>query len=403
MIENADQIFVILLHWLVGLVPEPWRPWLSYLLIIAAIMGVFGGLFAAATIAERKILGRIQNRYGPNRIKMFGIKTFGLIQPIADGIKMLIKEDIVPHAADKVVHYLAPIVLTTPIWMTFAVLPMGRNMTALDMDAGILFYFAMGSATELAVFMAGWSSHNKYSLLGSMRAIAQMISYEVPLVLSTIPVLMLAGTLSLTRVVDAQGGYLLGGFIPHWFILTPWGFAGCIIFLLAAMAESNRSPFDLPEGESEIIAGYLTEYSGFKYALFFLGEYVGMLAVSAMLVTLFLGGWHAPMKALEFIPSWIWFFGKTICVILLYIWSRATFPRIRLDQLLTFSWKFLVPLALANLVVAAVWHFTNGWATPLWASVRWLLCLFLIAVPFVLLGRSLDNKKQSPRLYHYAE
>jgi NADH-quinone oxidoreductase subunit H len=287
MLETIDQIFVISKHWLVSFVAGPWQPFASALISVAALIGVFASLFAITTLLERKGLGRIQNRYGPNRVG-----PYGLLQPVADGLKALIKEDLVPRAADKVIHFLAPLALVAPAFLALAVVPVGRNMVAVDMDAGVLFFLAVGAATELSVFMAGWSSRNKYSLLGAMRAIAQMISYEVPLILSAVTVIMMAGSLSTVRIVEAQSGF--SGILPHWYVLTPWGLAGFILFMIAAMAESNRSPFDLPEGESEIIAGYYTEYSGFKFALFFLGEYIGMFAISGMGVTLFLGGWEAP-------------------------------------------------------------------------------------------------------------
>jgi NADH-quinone oxidoreductase subunit H len=360
-------------------------------------MAAFGTCFALTTILERKILGRMQNRFGPNRVG-----PFGLLQPLADGVKMLIKEDIVPFSADHAVHFLAPLALTVPVWLAFAVLPFGRNMSAVELDAGILFFFAIGSASELAVFMAGWSSQNKYSLVGAMRAIAQMISYEVPLVLASVPVVMAAGSLSLPDIVQAQSGCALG-WVPRWNVFTPWGLAGFALFLIAAAAESNRCPFDLPEGESELIAGYLTEYSGFKYALFFLGEYLGLFAVTGLGVTLFLGGWQAPAKWLEWLPSWGWFAAKFSALIFLFIWVRATLPRLRLDQLLNFAWKLLVPLALINLFVAGAWLKSGAWHFPAALEIRWLLCAALLAVPYVWFGRSWKGPMAKERQYSYAE
>jgi NADH-quinone oxidoreductase subunit H len=386
---DADQIFVSLKQWLVGLAPAGVQLLVSIVLIIVAIMAVFGLCFAVTTLIERKMLGRIQNRLGPNRVG-----PFGMLQPVADGIKMLIKEDIVPWRADAPVHLLAPFVLTVPVWLAFAVLPFGRNMSAIDLDAGLLFFFAMGSASELAVFMAGWSSRNKYSLVGAMRAMAQMISYEVPLILAVIPVLMLTGSLSLDRIVQAQSA--------GWNLFTPWGLAGFAIFAVAATAESNRSPFDLPEAESEIIAGYLTEYSGFKYALFFLGEYLSLFAVSGLAVTLFLGGWQAPLVQLQWVPSWFWFFVKFAILIAFFIWLRGTVPRFRLDQLLSLAWKLLVPLALINMVAAALWHFSTGWNFAAAFELRWLLCALLVLFPYILIGRFLTAGLSARRQYYHA-
>src|ERR1039458_567395 len=303
MIQNLDQIFVLLRLWLVGFLPAAWQPGAGGLLGGATFVCVFPALFAVAVWLERKGLGRMQNRLGPNRVG-----PFGLLQPIADGIKSLTKEDIVPLSADAAVHFLAPVLLVVTVFMGFAVLPMGRNMVLVDLDAGLLFYFAMGASSELAVFMAGWSSRNKYSLLGAMRAVAQMISYEVPLLMSSLAVVMIAGSLSLTKIVEAQNQYTFC--IPHWYIFTPWGFAGFIMYAIAATAETNRSPFDLPEGESELVAGYHTEYSGFKFALFFLGEYLAMFSISGLGTTLFLGGWSAPFEFLGFVPSWFRFLSE---------------------------------------------------------------------------------------------
>jgi len=391
MVETIDQIFVTVKHLLVGIVPVQCQRIVSASISAVGIIIFFASLFAITTVLERKGLGRIQNRYGPNRVG-----PFGLLQPLADGLKALIKEDIVPRAADKVVHFLAPLVLVAPVFLALAVVPLGRNMVAVDIDAGVLFFFAVGAATELSVFMAGWSSRNKYSLLGAMRAIGQMISYEVPLILSAVTVIMMAGSLSTVRIVEAQAGYSAG--LPHWFVLTPWGLAGFILFMIAATAESNRSPFDLPEGESEIIAGYYIEYSGFKFALFFLGEYIGIFAVSGLAITLFLGGWHAPFSFLTWVPSYIWFFTKLLVLIAGFIWVRGTLPRLRMDQLMNFAWKFMLPMALINILTAGVWHFMpHGFA-------RWIVCSLLVLGPYVTLGSVLMvNQKLGKRTYRYAD
>lgn len=385
-----DQLFVIVKRWLVDRFPDAWQPLVSILLSVGPIILGFTGLFAIVTVLERKGLGRIQNRYGPNRVGPYGFLQFA-----ADGIKALVKEDIVPRTADHVVHYLAPIALVVPVFLTYAVLPIGRNMVAIDIDGGILFFFAVGAGTELAVFMAGWSSRNKYSLLGAMRAIAQMISYELPLILSSVTVIMAAGSLSLVTIVDSQSGY--SGGLAHWNLFTPWGLAGFVLFMISATAESNRSPFDLPEGESEIIAGYYLEYSGFKFALFFLGEYLGMFAVSSLGITLFLGGWTSPFSFLQWIPSWLWFFGKLLLLVFVLIWVRGTLPRLRMDQLMRFAWKFMLPMALVNIVAAGVWKFMDPGIT------RWLLCAVIVIVPYVFLGLAQSaGSGTRRRTYRYA-
>jgi len=393
--ETFDQIFVTLKHWLLGLLapvlPESLLSLASVILSLIPIMAIFPGLFAITTVLERKGLGRIQNRYGPNRVGPFGFLQFA-----ADGVKALIKEDLVPRAADKVIHFLAPVVLVIPVFLAYTVLPVGRNMVAVDMDAGVLFFFAVGAGTELAVFMAGWSSRNKYSLLGAMRAIAQMVSYEIPLILSTVTVIMMVGSLSTVKIIEAQSTY--HGLLPDWFVFTPWGLAGFILFMISALAESNRSPFDLPEGESEIIAGYFIEYSGFKFALFFLAEYLGMFVISGLGITLFLGGWHAPLESLEVIPSYIWFFTKLIAIIFVLIWIRGTVPRLRMDQLMNFAWKFMLPLVLLNLITAAIWHFMAPGAA------RWVVSFSIVIGSYLLLGRALfNNQHLSKRTYRYAE
>jgi NADH-quinone oxidoreductase subunit H len=398
--EAADQIFVTLKQWIVAQVPAPWQTLVGIIVSVGAIIVVFAALFALTTVFERKGLGRMQNRYGPNRVG-----PFGLFQPLADAVKSLTKEDLVPRAADHVVHYLAPLALVGVVFLSFAVLPIGRNMVAVNLDSGVLYFFAVGAGTELAVFMAGWSSHNKYSLLGAMRAIAQMVSYEIPLILSSVAVVMIAGTLSTVEIVERQARYTDG--LAHWYVFTPWGLAGFILFMIAATAETNRSPFDLPEGESEIIAGYFIEYSGFKFALFFLAEYIEMFAVSALGITLFLGGWSSPVAFLWWIPSWIWFFGKLLALIFGFIWVRGTVPRLRMDQLMNFAWKFMLPMTLVVIFSAGLWRFLPPPVVGpgfLGGVIRWLVCALVIFAPYIVLARALERGRRiEKRTYRFAE
>jgi NADH-quinone oxidoreductase subunit H len=395
MSDWLDQIFIhvkqLLLAPLAG-APDWMVQIASSLINIFALLGVFLTLFALISVLERKILGRMQNRYGPNRVG-----PFGLFQPVADGIKMLIKEDIVPVRADKIVHFLAPILIAATAILALGVIPYGRNMTPFAIDGGILFFFAVGSTTELAVFMAGWGSNNKFSMLGAMRAIAQMISYELPLIITVLPVVMVVGSLTPDRIVAAQDGYTFG-VVPHWFVVTPWGAAAFILFFVSGLVESNRTPFDVPEGESEIVAGHMTEYSGFKYATFFMAEYIGMFAISGLGVTLFLGGWQPPIAALRFIPSYVWFFAKLGALLFVYIWIRGTLPRARVDQIMNFAWKFMLPMAFTCIVAAAAWHYEGR------GLAGWLLSLAVIAVVYIALSRLIDTQKKfATRTYRFAE
>jgi NADH-quinone oxidoreductase subunit H len=395
MSNSIDQVFVHAKQWLLSwLTGSPgWVVQVASILInIFMLLAVFLTLFALISVLERKILARMQNRYGPNRVG-----PFGLFQPIADGIKMLIKEDIVPARADKIVHFLAPVLIAAVAILTLGVIPYGRNMTPFTIDGGILFFFAVGSATELAVFMAGWGSNNKFSMLGAMRAIAQMFSYELPLIISVLPVVMVVGSLTPDRIVAAQAGYTFG-LVPRWFAFTPWGAAAFILFSVSGLVESNRTPFDVPEGESEIVAGHMTEYSGFKYATFFMAEYIGMFAVSGLATTLFLGGWHAPARILEIIPSYVWFFVKLGALLFVYIWVRGTLPRTRIDQMMNFAWKFMLPMAFTCIVAAAVWHYAGRGLRG------WLWSLVVIAVVYTALSILLDTKRKfAPRVYRFAE
>src|SRR5438105_3935508 len=395
MSKPIDQVFINakqwLLSWLAG--SPAWVIQVTSILInIFMLLGVFLTLFALISVLERKILARMQNRYGPNRVV-----PFGLFQPIADGIKLLIKQDIVPARADKLVHFLAPVLLAAVAILTLGVIPYGRNMTPFAIDGGILFFFAVGSATELAVFMAGWASNNKFSMLGAMRAIAQMFSYELPLIITVLPVVMVVGSLTPERIVAAQAEYTFG-LVPRWFVFTPWGAAAFILFFVSGLVESNRTPFDVPEGESEIVAGHMTEYSGFKYATFFMAEYIGMFAISGLGVTLFLGGWHAPVRVLEIIPSYVWFFVKLSVLLFVYIWVRGTLPRTRIDQIMNVAWKFMLQMAFTCIIAAAVWHYAgrglHGW---LWSFV-------VIAIVYTGLSILLDTRRKfAPRTYRFAE
>jgi NADH-quinone oxidoreductase subunit H len=296
-----------------------------------------------------------------------------------------------------VVHFLAPIMVAAPTILALAVIPYGRKMTAFAIDGGILFFFAVGSATELAVFMAGWGSNNKFSMLGAMRAIAQMVSYELPLLITVLPVVMIVGSLSPDAIVAAQEGYTFG-LVPHWFVLTPWGAAAFLLFFVSGLVESNRTPFDVPEGESEIVAGHMTEYSGFKYAIFFLAEYFGMFAMSGLAITLFLGGWQAPIAPLQFVPSYVWFFGKLCVLLFVFVWLRGTLPRMRVDHVMSFAWKFMLPMAFTSVLAAAIWHYqARGLGAWLWST-------GIIVAAYLGLSRILETgKKFAPRTYRFAE
>ncbi len=326
-------------NWLAGFLPG----WAVELItdlvgvIILVIIGLSAVLFL--TLGERKVIGRIQDRIGPNR---WG--PFGIFQPIADGIKMLTKEDIVPSGADYWVHLLAPIVIMIPALLIYAVLPFGQGLRGTDLNIGILYIVALGSIGTIAILMAGWSSNNKYALLGAFRVVAQLISYEIPMVLSIVAVVLLSGSMSMVKIVESQS-------VPY-IVAMPLVF---LVYLVAAFAELYRAPFDMIEADSELVAGYFTEYSGMKFVMFFMAEYINLLAMSAIITTLFLGGWRffGLERVLPVLSPFI-FFAKCVVVIFLFWWVRGTFPRIRIDHLLALAWKFLVPLALVNLMVVGL-------------------------------------------------
>jgi len=357
------------------------------LLRFPVILAAFLTFFALLTWVERKLLGRIQNRRGPNRVG-----PVGLFQPIADAVKLLIKEDITPRQADPLVHFLAPVVAVIPPMLVLAVLPLANDFVPVDLNIGVLFAFAVSTASVLALFMAGWGSHNKFSLLGAMRAVAQVISYEVPMVLAALVVVMAAGTLSTVEIVEAQRGWF------GWFLFRPWGMVGFALFVTGVLAEAGRTPFDIPEAESEIIAGYHTEYSGFKFALFQMGEYLAALAMSGIAITLFLGGYLGPWSGQGLwgtLVSVAWFFVKLAGMSLLIIWIRGTWPRFRVDQLLGFAWKLLLPMALVNILAVALWHCLGR---GLWG---WLASAVLLAAAWAGLLRLNFRHTAEKREYRY--
>jgi NADH-quinone oxidoreductase subunit H len=324
------------------------------LIILNALLGMVSYLI----YAERKICGHIQARTGPNRVG-----PLGLLQPIADVLKLLFKEEFIPAQANKVIFHLAPILAVAPAIVTFSVIPMGPPpmFVVTDINVGLLLFLAMSSLGVYAITLGGWASNNKYALLGGLRSSAQMISYELAMGLSTIPVILKSSTLSLVGIVEHQAGFYKLGSSPiwlpnwgifHWYLVLPFA-----IFLVTAFAETNRAPFDLPEAEGELVAGFHTEYSSMKWALFFLGEYMNMIVISSIAVTLFFGGWHGPG------PVWAgpaWYLLKLGALMFFFIWVRWTFPRLRYDQLMGFGWKVLLPAAIVNVLIAALWLYGRG-------------------------------------------
>ncbi len=335
------------------------------LIKIAVIIGVVLGVVAYSVWLERKVLARIQARFGPNRVG-----PFGLLQPVADGIKLFLKEDITPKECDRLIYYLAPILSMMPALTALAVIPFGPgfvlpewvpivgglplNWQIANPDIGIIFILAVASIGVYGIFMAGWSSQNKYSLIGALRSSAQMVSYELSLGLSLITVLVAAGNLNMREIVESQDhGFWNWWAFNHEILFLP-GFIAFVLYVIAAFAETNRTPFDLPEAETELVAGYHTEYSSMKFAMFFMAEYTNMVVASSIATTLFLGGYKAPLPGLDFIPGVCWFAMKVFFFLFFFIWIRGTMPRLRYDQLMRFGWKFMLPAALANLVFISI-------------------------------------------------
>ncbi len=322
--------------------------WLITLAIILVKLGLIFAvvltLAAYLVLAERKILARMQLRYGPNRVG-----PFGLMQPLADVIKLITKEDFIPARADKVVFFIAPGLAAVTALLAFAVVPFapplqlfGREipMVVCDLNVGVLYFLGLSSLAVYGVALGGWASNSKYALLGSIRGLAQLISYELSMGLAVVPVVMIARSFSLTDIVNAQQGLPFA-------LVQPLAF---LIWVVSAAAESKRIPFDLPEAENEIVAGFHTEYSGMRFGLFFVGEYINMIILGAMTTVFFLGGWHGPL-----LPGLVWFAVKVLAVAFVFIWMRGTMPRLRYDQLMHFGWKVLVPLSLLNVVLTGAW------------------------------------------------
>jgi NADH-quinone oxidoreductase subunit H len=309
-------------------------------LIVMVVVATAVLIFVAVSVMfmvwwERKISAHIQVRFGPMRVGGW----HGWAQSIADGIKLLIKEDIIPDGADRLVFALAPMVVFAAGLAAYVIIPFGPGLIVSDLNIGVLFYISISSLTVVGIIMAGWSSNNKYAVLGAIRSAAQAVSYEVPLVVSILGVIMTVGSLSMTKIVEAQQ--------QMWFVVPQ--LLGFLIYLTAAIAECNRLPFDIPEAESELVAGFHVEYSGMRFAIFFLAEYANMFTVSAIAAALFLGGWHGPL-----LPGWLWFLLKTYFLIFVMMWLRWTLARLRVDQLMNLGWKFLLPLAFLNMGITGL-------------------------------------------------
>jgi NADH-quinone oxidoreductase subunit H len=315
---------------------------------IAVVLGIGLLHVAYATYFERKVIGHMQVRLGPMRVG-----PHGLLQPFADGIKLFFKEDVIPANADKPLFYLAPVIFMAASMINLAVIPFSSNFVIANINVGILFIFAIAGLGVYGIFISGWASNSKYAFIGGLRSSAQVLSYEIPMGLSLVGVMIMAGSLNLTDIIKAQEKSIYGMYVIPQIVAF-------VVFLIAAVAETNRTPFDLPEAESEIVAGYFVEYSGFRFALFFLGEYIAMFIMASLGTVCFLGGWTIPWyftKVLPFlthVPGIVWFLLKVYAFIFFYYWIRATLPRYRYDQLMAIGWKVLIPIALANIVITGL-------------------------------------------------
>lgn len=359
---------------------------ITFIINTTLILIVAPATFIMMTWFERRIVARMQDRLGPNRVG-----PAGLLQAIADGVKMFTKEDITPRAADKWVHLIAPLVATGPVIFLFAVIPWGYGLAPVDINVSLLFVIAISSISAVGLMMAGWGSNNKFALLGAMRAVAQMVSYEIPAVIALLSMVLFTGTMNINAYSELQGGIpLLGKTLGSfdlglgWYVFTPIGLLGFMIFFICVLSEGERTPFDIPEADSEIVAGYMTEYSGMKFAVFYMGQFLFNYALSAVAAIVFLGGWNFPgipqlislFPPLGGLASAIVLGAKAWFLFFVMVWLRGAFPRLRVDQLMAFAWKFLLPLSLANVLSAALWQTIMLWcAGPDCAQSPWAITI----------------------------
>ncbi len=362
---------------------------LGSILVMLACAGIFVALVPllplVLVLAERKVAARFQNRVGPMRVG-----PWGTLQTLADGIKLIFKEDYIPPQGDKVLFMLAPYIIFACSFAVFAAIPFGQDILVSDFNIGIFYIMAISSVIVMGVIMAGWSSNSKWSLLGSLRSAAQIVSYEIPLGLSILTVVMLVGSLSMSKIVDSQNNGIF-----TWLIFrTPFTFIAFFIFFISSIAEVNRTPFDLPEAESEIVAGFHTEYSGMRFALFFIAEYANMFAVSAIAVTLFLGGWEGVLPGYDFLRGLPGFVIKTLGLVFLMMWLRWTLPRLRVDQLMNLCWKYFIPISFFNILGTGIWGLIfkhdNVWSIGISCAIIYvgLISAYTVA------GRNLARKPE---------
>lgn len=364
-------------------------------MLVFGLVLVFGFVMPMVPLTvwlERRVWSRIQSRIGPNRVGPQGV-----LQGIADGLKNILKEDVVPDAADRPLFRFAPYLLVWGFIATFVVVPFSSSLIIADLNVGILYLTAMTALSVVGVLMAGWASNNKWSLLGGIRSAAQVISYEIPAGLAIIPTVLLAGTLSMQGIIQQQGWAPWDWYAFH----NPFTFIAALIFYVSALAEANRTPFDIPEAESELVAGFATEYSGMRFALFFLAEWGTLYVIGAVMTTLFLGGWHVPVwtdnVVLLNISQFVVFFLKSYFWAFLAMWLRATLPRVRVDQLMSLCWKYLVPISFINIVGTAVsmviWPHGNSW-------LRYLMCLVFVVIVVQFFRRVVFHiRRARPELY----